>query len=196
MTIQQNSTAMPLPANVNYPPARTKPLSIRCTPPVRHSFDLPSKAFFTGSLFDSIAIFLQKYSIQWHNIQCVARGVHPDTAIPTICILITSPSDMDHVAKLWQEYNQLSSSGMESLAAIVPDEIMEVEFASVIADLVAAPDFRNSNSSGATIAGFLGQGPMGASIAGLSMVGASVRNAVAGRSEVPLLSCNCCLNDI
>jgi len=74
---------------------------------------------------------------------------------------------------------------------MVPDEIMEVEFASVFADLVAVLDFRNSSSSGATIAGFLGQGAMGASIASLSMVGASVRNAVAGRSEVSLLSCTC-----
>lgn len=80
---------------------------------------------------------------------------------------------------------------MGSLAAMVPDEIAEVEFARVFADLVTGPDFRNSSGSGVTIAGFLGQGAMGASIASLGMVGASVRNAMAGRSEVSLLSCTC-----
>ena len=80
---------------------------------------------------------------------------------------------------------------MGILAAMVPDEIMEVEFARVFADLVAVPDFKNSSGSGATIAGFLGQGAMSASIASLSIVGASVRSVVAGRSEVSLLSCTC-----
>ncbi|KAF8424579.1 hypothetical protein EV426DRAFT_573802 [Tirmania nivea] len=190
MTIPHNSIAKTSQTNPNYPPTRTTPLSIRCTPPSRLSFNLPSKAFFTGSLFDSIVIFLQKYSIEWHDIQCVARGIHPDTAVPTICIFITSPPDMNNVAKLWEEYNKSGSSGMGSLAAMVPDEIAEVEFARVLAGVVAAPGFRSSGN-GPTITGLLGQGAMGASIASLSMVGASVRNAVSGKSEVSLLSRTC-----
>jgi len=98
---------------------------------------------------------------------------------------------MDHVVKLWEEFNLSGNSGIGSLAAMIPDEIVEVEFARVFADLVAAPDFRNSSGSGTRIAGFLGQGAMNMSIASLSIVGASVRNAVAGKSEVSLVACTC-----
>lgn len=97
---------------------------------------------------------------------------------------------MDEVAKMWNEYCYSmvdSSPGMHSLKDMVPNEIMEVEFARVFADLLPAPTAR-ANGSGAALAGFLGTGMMGGSI--VSLVAASLKGA-AGRSEISLVSCAC-----
>ena len=97
---------------------------------------------------------------------------------------------MGEVAKMWDEYCHSmvdSSSGMRSLKDMVPNEIMEVEFARVFADLLPAPITR-VNGGGAALAGLLGTGMMGGSI--VSLVAASLKSA-AGRNEVSLVSCTC-----
>ena len=111
-------------------------------------------------------------------------------AVPTIYISVTSDRDMEEVVKMWDEYCHSmvnSSPGMHSLKDIIPNEIIEVEFARVFADLLPAPTTR-ANGGGAALAGFLGTGMMGGSI--VSLVAASLKSA-ASRSEVSLLSCTC-----
>ncbi|KAI5786442.1 hypothetical protein DFH27DRAFT_603688 [Peziza echinospora] len=213
-------------------PPRKTPLRIRTTPAPRQSFPLLSTTFFTGSLFDTLVIFLQKHSIEWHSIQCVLRGDHPSTAVPTICISITSPDDMSVVEELWREekgllgFSNCGGGGGEaggggrggggrrnSLDDLVPEEVKEVEFARVFADLVGgvgggynsgggaagggvglgnsgtgAASSTCAGGSGGGLGGFLGTGSMGASIA--SLVAASLKSAP-NRSDLSLVACTC-----
>ncbi|KAF8473898.1 hypothetical protein BDZ91DRAFT_712788 [Kalaharituber pfeilii] len=193
------------PAAPRRPPLRSRPLSIRSTPPTRQSFPLPSTRFFTGALFDSIVIFLQKNAIEWQDIQCVARGIHPEVAIPTICIYITSPLDMDEVVRLWNEHGrechdtETSSSSISAsrkpnthqvlanLEQMIPDEIAEVEFVAVFGNLAMGRDMlasRRGYSVG--VSGLSGVGGMVGSFT--SSKSTPVKHAAA-RSEVFVKTC-------
>ena len=125
--------------------------------------------------------------------------MHPDVAVPTICILVTSPADMDEVVSLWKDHCSENSraggkvgggGGMGNLEDMIPDEVVEVEFARVYGDLLvggAAATNRSAERNGAgALVGFLGSG---GSIA--SLVASSLKNAAAARSEVSLACCTC-----
>lgn len=88
---------------------------------------------------------------------------------------------MNYVVKLWKEYIVSGSPVLGSLEDMVPNEIAEVEFARVFADLLPVPVSRNIGGNRTAMAG------VGGSIA--SLVTASLKSAAAGRSEVSLVSC-------
>lgn len=114
----------PLPAKMA---PRSTPLALRSTLPPRLSFPLANTDYFTGELFDLIVIFLQKYGIEWHSIECVGRGVQSDAALPTICVFASWP-EPDEILKLWNEH------GGRAIEMMVPAEIVEIEFAKVFTD--------------------------------------------------------------
>lgn len=68
-------------------------LRVMTTQAPRRSFPLAYSpdSFFTGDLFDRLALFLHKHNTAFTSIDCVARGIDKATALadgPTICICV------------------------------------------------------------------------------------------------------------
>ncbi|KAH0609009.1 uncharacterized protein H6S33_001237 [Morchella sextelata] len=68
-------------------------LRVITTQAPRRSFPLAysPNSFFTGDLFDRLALFLHKHNTAFTSIDCVARGIDKATALadgPTICICV------------------------------------------------------------------------------------------------------------